>query len=381
MRTTRIFRSAAVLAVAVLAVAGCGGDDGADSAKGGDTCGLSIAFFGAQTGDAANLGINISNGAQLAVDQYNAKNADCPVTLEKFDSQGSPDQAPALAQRIIQKTTIVGVVGPTFSGESKVADPIFNEAGVPLVSASATGPALSEQSWKVFHRVVGSDAVQGPAAAKYIRDTLKAEKVFVVDDASEYGKELADILKAELGDAVVGSDTVQVKQTDFSATVTRIKSSGATVFYFGGYYPEAGLLRKQLTDAGGKDILLVSDDGVRDAGYVEAAGAEAAEGTVVTCPCVPPDKASGTFAADYQKAFNTAPGTYSAEAYDAATVFLDGIAAGKTTRADLLTWVKSYNKQGITKKVQFDPKGDVADKTVWTYVFKNGEIVPDQPVQ
>lgn len=373
-------RVTAAVGAAALLLGGCGGGD-EDTAGGKDVCDLAIGFFGAQTGDAANLGINISNGVQLAVDQYNKDHTDCPVALEKFDSEGLPDKASALAQNVIQKQDIIGIVGPAFSGESQVAVPIFNEAAIPLISSSATNPALAQQGWTVFHRILGNDAVQGPAAATYIRDVLKARKVFVVDDATEYGKGLADLVASELGPTVAGTDTVQQKQTDFSATVTKIKNSGATAFFYGGYYAEAGLLRKQLSDAGGQAITLVAGDGVKDQGYIKAAGAAAAEGSVVTCPCLPPEKAPGSFVPDYTAMFEQPPGTYSAEAFDAAKVFLDGIAAGRTTRPEMLSWIKSYDRQGISKHIRFDPKGEVADRTVWAYRVKNGAIVADQAVR
>ncbi|MGN6088749.1 MAG: branched-chain amino acid ABC transporter substrate-binding protein [Actinomycetales bacterium] len=387
---------AAVTLAMALAVTGCSSSSGTDSGNGssgsaaatggsgsgGGKCdGVALGFFGALTGDAANLGINIYNGAKLAVDQHNQKNADCKVDLVKLDSQGSPDQAPGLAQQAINNKSIVGIVGPAFSGESKAADPLFNEAGLPIITASATNPKLAENGWKIFHRILGNDNSQGPAAAKYISDVLKADKVAVVDDASEYGKGLADIVRQTLGSKVVVNDTVQTGQTDFSATVTKVKSSGATALFYGGYYAEAGLLRKQLSDAGAQ-VTLVAGDGVKDDGYVKAAGAQAAAGSILTCPCLPPDKAAGSFASDYKAAFNTAPGTYSAEGYDAANVFLAGIDAGKTDRSSLNDFVSGYKGQGITKQIAFDDKGEVANVSVWAYkVDDSGNIVADQEIK
>jgi len=385
VRLRNLARVAAVGAAIALAATGCssGGDDGGDtSASGGDkACDLIIGFVGPQTGDNAALGINISNGAQLAVDQYNAKNADCKVTLKKFDSEGKPEKASTVVPEVVQDEKIIGVVGPAFSGETKATGPTFEEAGLPIISASATNPALSENGWKIFHRVLGSDNAQGPQAAKYIKETLKATKVYVVDDASEYGKGLSDIVKQDLGSAVVKSQTVQDGQTDFSAVVTDIKSSGATALYYGGYYDEAGLLRKQLSQAGGQAITMIAGDGVKDVKFVDSAGAAAAEGTIVTCPCLPPEKAPGTFFADYKKAFNADPSTYSAEAFDAANVFLDGFKEGKSTRKDMLDFVNSYDKQGITKQVKFDDKGEVADKGVWAYKFQGGKIVAVEEIK
>ena len=180
----------------------------ASGGSGEAACDLTLAFFGPQTGPAAGLGAPIINGAQLAIDQYNA-DADCEVAFDKIDSQGSPDQAPSLATEAAGNEAIIGIVGPAFSGESAAAGPIFAEAGLPTITPSATNPALSENGWDTFHRALGNDATQGPAAAKYIQDTVKAKTVFVIDDASEYGAGLAGIVQEELGDTVVDTDTIQ----------------------------------------------------------------------------------------------------------------------------------------------------------------------------
>jgi branched-chain amino acid transport system substrate-binding protein len=373
----RVTVTAAVIAVTA---AGCNSSTGGSSSASGDKCKLNIGFFGAKTGASAGLGKAIHQGIQLAVDEYNKKHADCKVGIKDYDSQGAPEQAPALAQQAINDKTVIGIVGPAFSGESKAADPSFNEAGLSLISPSATNPKLSTNGWKVFHRILGNDATQGPAAAAYIKNVLKASKVAVVDDGSEYGAGLAAIVKQSLGSQVVATDTVATKQTDFGPTVTKIKSSGAKVFFYGGYYPEAGLLRKQLSEAGGQDITMVSADGVKDDGYMKAAGSSA-DGTILTCPCLPPSKTTGTFAADYKAAFGEDAGTYSAESFDSAQVFLDGIAAGKTSRSAMNDWVNSYDKDGVSKHIKFDSTGEVSDKKVWAYKVTGGKIVEDQEVQ
>jgi len=69
--------------------------------------------------------------------------------------------------------------------------------------------------------------------------------------------------------------------------------------FYGGYYQKAGLIRKQLTAAGWKGVL-VAGDGVKDPGYVKSAGIRRGCGLDPTCPCTPPEKAGGTFAADYK---------------------------------------------------------------------------------
>jgi branched-chain amino acid transport system substrate-binding protein len=378
VRFQRMARVTVAAAVITLAVAGCGGGSG-DKGSDFSDCKYQLGFFGALTGDQANLGINIRNGAQLAIEQHNEGAGEC-VGLKKFDSAGDPAQAPALARKAVGDKTLLGIIGPAFSGETKASGGTFEQGKLPLISASATNPLLAENGWTTFHRILGNDNTQGPAAAKYIKDVMKAPKVFVVDDATEYGEGLAKIVTRDLGAAVVGTDTVQVKQTDFAATVTKIKASGAKVFFYGGYYAEGGLLRKQLTDAGGKDITMVAADGVKDPGFVKAAGQAAAEGTVLTCPCLPPSKTTGSFAADYKERFDIDAGTYSGEAYDAAGVFLAGVDAGKTTREAMNDFVGAYSGDGVTKAIKFDAKGEVANPVIWAYKVKGGQIVEDQEI-
>ncbi|MBE1492214.1 branched-chain amino acid transport system substrate-binding protein [Plantactinospora soyae] len=365
----------------VASAAACGG--GGEETAGGEACGSKIAFFGALTGSSAALGINENNGVKLAVDKYNKANPDCKVEQVELDSQGSPDQAPQLAQRAIDDEKILGIVGPAYSGESEAANPLFSEAGLVHITASATNPTLAQQKWPTFFRAVGNDLSQGPAAGTYIKNVLKAEKVYVIDDQSAYGAGLSDEVKKLLGATVVGTDKVQGegKQTDFSASVTKVKSSGATVVFYGGYYQEAGLIRKQLTGAG-VTATLVAGDGVNDPAYISSAGQTAAEGTILTCPCQPATRAKGTFAADYQALNGVAPGTYSDTAFDAANILLAGIKDGKSTREGLLEFVKGYSGEGVSATYKFTETGelDPAQVKVWAYKIQGGKVVPDQEI-
>ena len=374
IRSSKTWRIAAAAVATGLALTACGTTDSTDNtdSASGENCDVNLAFLGPETGDYANLGLNIVNGAKVALDEF-SKESDCKVEIKDFDSQGNPEKATPLATQIINDDSIVGVIGPTFSGETDATGAAFAEAGLVTVSASATNPDLSQNGWDTFHRLLGNDATQAPAAAKYIKETLGAKKVFVVDDASEYGKYIADGVASELGDLVVDTDTVQQKQTDFGPTVTKIKASGADALWYGGYYTEAGLLVKQLRAAGWKGTFL-SGDGSNDPGFVEAAGAAAAEGAILTCPCAP---STDDFIAKYTEVNNTEPGTYSAEGYDAATVLLQGIEDGNTDRETLLDWVNNYDEEGLTKHIKWDESGEVSEVVIYAYKVTDGKIAVD----
>jgi branched-chain amino acid transport system substrate-binding protein len=371
---------AAALAAAGLVLSACGttgGESAQPEAGASKACNLEFAFMGPLTGDYANLGINAVNGAKLALDEYNKQNADCQVVLREFDSQGDPEKATPLASEIVNDQKILGLVGPMFSGETNATGEIFNEAKLVTVTPSATNPDLSKNGWDTFHRLLGTDEPQGAAAARYIKDTLAAKKAFVVDDASEYGKFLAGKVEKDLGDLVAGTDTIQQKQTDFGPTVTKVKASGADALWFGGYYAEAGLLAKQLKAGGWKGTFL-SGDGVLDPGFIEGAGASAANGSILTCPCAPAD---ASFTEKYKAiSGGSDPATYSTEGYDSMNVFLQAVAAGKATRPDMLDWVNNYDAKGITKQIKFDQSGELSEVTIYAYKVEGGKIIPGTPI-
>ncbi|MEJ3748107.1 branched-chain amino acid ABC transporter substrate-binding protein [Actinomycetes bacterium KLBMP 9797] len=368
------------LAAAMVAAVGCqssGGDD-TDAAA---SCGGTIATFGAFSGPNAGLVIPSLNGSKLAVKQFNEKNPDCKVTLQEFDTQGTPEQATPIANQIAQDQKFIAVIGGGFSGESKATMPIYEAAGLVMVSPSATATELTAGGNKAFHRVVGNDGTQGAAAVVYLRDTVKATKVFVIDDGTTYGSGIIAEVKKGLGATVVNSDKVQTDQTNFDATISKIRSSGADAIAYGGYTNEAAPLLKQMR-AANITAKFVGFDGLYDPAFPQGAGA-GAEGAVVTCPCLPAAEAGGTFSADFEKEYGEAPGSYGAEGFDAAQVLLDGIKEGKSTRADMLSWVDSYDKLGVSKHIKFTPEGDV-DPTkvvIWAYEIKSGAITPQTEIK
>ena len=129
----------------------------------------------------------------------------------------TPTRPPVWPSRPSATTTVIGIVGPAFSGESEAADPIFNEAGLLTITASATQPDAGRARLEDLPPVLGNDASQGPAAANYIKDVLKAKKVVRRRRRLRVRQGPGRHRQEDLGDAVVGNDTIQTEQTDFSA--------------------------------------------------------------------------------------------------------------------------------------------------------------------
>jgi branched-chain amino acid transport system substrate-binding protein len=384
-RTPSWWRVSAVVVALALVSAACG-DDKKDTNAGGDGGGaakpVSLAFVGPKTGDAANLGINILYGAQLAVKQENARQSDFKFTLKEFDTQGDPAQAPSQLALYKDDASILGLVGPAFSGETKAVLPDLQNAGLVMISASATNADLPNvvPNQTVFHRALPDDKRQGAAVAEFLKAKYANKSVFYIHDNQEYSKGLAEQVAAAAaanGNTNKGTAVINGKDDLYSSAVNSAKAAKADVIFYGGYYNEAGKLKKQLTDATVTSTF-ISGDGSLDGGFITAAGAQA-EGAIISCPCnLAVESATGklgTFAKDYKAEFTKDAGTYSSEAFDATNILMKGIEAGNDTRAKLLAYVEglgSYN--GVSKKIEFETNGNLKSTTVYFFLVKNGKF-------
>ncbi|MBG0817456.1 branched-chain amino acid ABC transporter substrate-binding protein [Planomonospora sp. ID82291] len=368
-----------------LGLAACGnGGSETTPADGGSSAAapgaVKIGFMGDLTGANAGIVIPPRNGAKLAIDQYNKTNPAVKIELVEYDSQADPSKAVALAQQAIKTDKIVGLIGPAFSGESAQVGPVLEEAKLPSISASATNVKLAENGWKYWHRVLPNDGVQGPGIADFIAGGAAAKNVFVIDDKSEYGKPLADAVRAQLKTkgVTVTDDSLDPAESDFSSVANKVAAAKPDAIFFGGYYAAGGNLLKQLRD---KNVTakFLSGDGSLDKGLIEGAGAENAEGALVGCPCyiATPDVTDAKvkeFAAAYKAAYSADPAIYASEGYDAATVFIEAVKAGKTTPEDINQFISTVDIAGVSKQVKFAPNGEVEAKDIYIYQVKGGAI-------
>lgn len=379
IRSSKTWQAVALTAVAGLALAACGTTDTGDGASSDGACEGKIGVMGALSGANASIVLPSVDGAKLALKQWSAENEDCNIELVDFDTEGDPAKATPVATKMATDDSFLGVIGGAFSGETRATKAIFGDAGLTMISQSATATDLTQEDPSpVFHRVVGYDDVQGAAIAKYLSDVVGAKKVFVIDNSDAYGEPLAAKVSETLGDLVVANDKTQVAQTDFSPTISKIEAAKPDAIMYGGYIAEAAPLLKQLRDAG-IDAPFIGGDGLYGADFGKAAGS-AGEGAIVTCPCVPIDE--GTFKSDFEAEYGDAPGAYAAEGFDAMTIFLDAFADGARTREEIEKFVDDYDAEGLTKHIAFDENGDVAKENVviWAYKVENGTLVPDQEI-
>jgi branched-chain amino acid transport system substrate-binding protein len=359
---------------------GGGGSNPTLAASGPPACGYKLAYLGVLSGTNASDGKTIRDSAQLAVERYNSAHGKCTVELVQYDTTGNDDEAVRLANTLVKDDKVLGVVGPIWFTEAQKVLPILDSSGAAAISPSLTQTGLSQHGWKVFHRTIGTDADQAIAAARYLTSTMQAHKVYVIGDNDENGTAVADEVRRRLGSGAVGSATIRGDEKDFASVVSNITATGADALYFAGYYDAAGVLVKQLR-AASPDIKVVSWDRIFTDLFITGAGKSAAQGVVITCPCVPPSEADKNFGNDFKAKYGQA-GYYGPEAFDATNVLLAAIGVGKATRADVLAYINQYDGQGVSRRIKFRSSGDldVSVPTVWAYKVENGSVYKDQQV-
>jgi branched-chain amino acid transport system substrate-binding protein len=347
---------------------------------------VKIAYQGPLTGSEAQTGTDEVRGVKLALKMYNAKNPAVKVELVEVDDQGDPAIAGTVAPGVAADASIVGIVGAAYSGATIASLPSYKAApAIAMISPSATRPSLTDPTsadygQPVFHRIVSNDALQGPALVRVATKGVSKPAVYVVDDQSSYATGLRDVVVPTIGDQgikwLVGKDSVVKGTTDFSAVIAKIKKVKANVVIYTGYYADGAKFAKQLRDKGYKGVL-AGGDGVLNSAFIKLAGAKAAVGYRFTAPTTPLDIASPVLTAAFKKEFKADPGVYTTEAFDATNMFLTAIKAGKTTRADILAFIKTMkykNTAGV--EISFNKNGDLNGAgLINAFVVKGGKIV------
>ncbi|KKD03513.1 branched-chain amino acid ABC transporter substrate-binding protein [Streptomyces sp. WM6386] len=397
MRQRSLITITAALAAGALTLTACGSrddDGGSDSGSGGTK--VVIGVDAPLTGDLSALGLGIKNSADLAAKTANKQKLVDGVTFEikPLDDQAQPSSGQANAVQLVSDKSVLGAVGPLNSSVAESMQKVFDDAKLVQISPANTGPGLTQgvdwqtkkvRTYKSYFRTATTDAIQGPFAAQYVYNDAKKTKVFVIDDKKTYGAGLAATFTTEfkkLGGKVVGTDHIDPDTKDFSAVATKVKNSGADVVYYGGEYPQAGPLSKQIKQSGAK-IPLVGGDGIFDPTFVELAGA-GATGDLATSVGAPVEELDSAkqFVADYKAAnYKEEYAAYGGYSYDATWAIILAVKKvvedndGKLpsdAREKITAAVQNVSFDGVTGKVSFDEYGDATNKQLTVYAVENG---------
>lgn len=365
----------------------CNADLGCATIKKGES--VKIGYAGPMTGDYSQFGIDMSNAMKLAVtDMGDIQGWKVEMAIE--DDGGGAEGGAAVANKLVSDPTFVAMAGHAFSGATAAAMPIYEKAGIPMMSPSATNPDLTSKGSKVFNRNAFTDTEQGIGAAKYLYEKLGVKKLALMHDGTDYGQGLANVVKenfTKLGGEAVAFEAVTPGESDYSAPLAAISSSAPEAIYFGGYNAEAAVLVNQMAQAGLTGVTFFGGDGIYGKDFLAKVG-DKGEG-VYAATLVPP----GTdpivkFNKAYKDAYGQEAGVLSAytwNSYDAVGALIKAVSSVAIVQGDTLyiprgalvaavRGMKDY--QGIAGVITCKDNGECNASGPVFYIVKGGEWVP-----
>ena len=349
---------------------------------------IKIASVTPLSGSQAAMGETIKNGIELAlserVEEFKALGFDLQFAPQ--DDQADPKVGVSVAQRLIEDKDILAVVGHYNSGVAIPSSEVYNTGNLAMVSPANTATKVTDRGLPTVNRICARDDAQGPAGADFLFNK-GLTSVFIIQDKTAYGQGVADEFQKRfqtLGGMIVGSEGITAGEADYSAVEEMIRASGAQAVYFGGIYPEGGLLIKQLKEKG-IDVAFLGPDGMDSAELVSIAG-DAVIGTFYTSVAadISSTEKGAAFAAAYAAKYGKAPEGFSAYGYDAMNVTLDGIKAAIAanggalpTREQVATTIRATSGfSGVATNVTFNSIGDNTEATVYVLGFDAATYPP-----
>jgi len=343
-------------------------------AVGADT--IKIGFHAPQTGFAASDGKSSTEGALLAVNQINAAGGVLGKQLElvTYDDQAKPAQSIPIANKLIGQDKVVLGVSGSYSGATRSAAGVFQEAKIPYIAAYAIHPDVTRAGDYVF-RTSFLGQIQGKAGAKLLGEMMGKKKVVIITLQNDFGKSLAAGFKekaAEYGITVVNEYQYSIKDRQFGSIVAKVKADNPEGIYASGYYFTAGPLVSQLR-AAGVTVPVIGQEGYDSQKFIEIAG-PSAEGVIITTSLDRDSSVPET--ADFIKAFEKQAGFKSdmvaASSHTSVMVAADAIKrAGSTDPDKILEAIKATDLKVSTGTIRFNALGEVM-KDVQVQVVKDG---------
>lgn len=295
-----------------------------------------------------------------------------------------------MANKLASDPTFVAMAGHMFSGASAAAMPIYEKAGIPMMSPAATNPELTTKGSTVFNRNAFTDTEQGIGAAKNLFEKLGIKKLALVHDGTDYGQGLTKVVEENfvaLGGESVVFEAITPGESDYRSPLVAVADASPEGLYFGGYSAEAAVIVNQIGQAGLSDVVFFGGAGMYGKDFLSKVG-DKGEG-FHSATLVPP----GTgpilkFKNAYLEAYGTEAGVLSAftwNSYDAASVLIEAIKRVAIVKGDTLyiprgELVKAVctmkDFQGIAGVITCRETGECNASGPVFYVVKDGEWVP-----
>lgn len=347
------------------------------------TVDLKVGILAPLSGNLADYGTELRNGAALAADELNAQGG-VNISFDVKDEKGDPELAKTLATELSNDKTVSAVIGPITSGNALVAGPIFQNNKLVMISPAATNPKITDLGDYIY-RVCPSDAQQGVDLAHFAVEARKAQRIAIMVDIDEgsraYSEGLADVFTAEMAKlGVTPALTLNYKtgDTNFSAQSAAIKKAGdIDLIFIPGYSAEAALISQQLKKDG-LNITVVGGDGVGEGvtnGKVISLGGNAVEGLISTAffDTKNPNSDVQKFVKDYTERFGSAPSWVAANAYDAMKILANAAKKGGSVDREVIKNQVSAtrNFKSLGREISFNEDGDVSTP-IMKIIIKNG---------
>jgi len=332
------------------------------------------------TGDAADYGVQLETGVRLAIDEINAAGGidGRPVEVEICDDKCDPYEASLCAQKMTANEDVIAVIGHVCSSCTLAGGPIYEKAGLTVMTVSSTNPEVTKKGWSRVFRTIAHDGMQGPLMAEFAVKELGKAKLAIMYASHDYGKGLLDATLPEVpkvGGEVVAVETyVPGVDKDFSAQLTKIAQAEPEVLLLLTDYAEGGMITKQRVAAGLGDVPVIASAGNQHQGFIDLGGAEA-EGAYLMVYFDPekPDQLTQDFVNKYQAKYGHMPSEQAGYGYEAPYIYKLAIEQGATKESlpDVLHTIEYTGLTGVTK---FDEVGDVTGKGQAILVVKDGKF-------
>ena len=345
---------------------------------------IKIASMSPLTGSSSDLGLQIRNATEMAIKENKAAFQKLGFDLQfvAYDDQADPTTGTANARRIAADNSILAMVGTLNSGVVIPSSEVLAPSHVAIVSPANTNPKVTDRGLSNMNRICARDDSQGPAGADFLIDTVKAKRVYVLNDKTPYGQGLADAAEARMktkGATIVSSEGTEEK-SDFSSIIGKIKASKADAVYFGGLYGQVGPFAKQLREAG-VSVPVMGGDGYDSPDLLALGGAGAKDIYFTTvAPPLTAVPAARVVASRYKAQYRKDLAGFGIMGYDSARVVLSGVLSAikangnkLPTRTQVETAVRKTNlKTGLlTGAITFNSIGDRTSSKMYIIQVKD----------
>ena len=375
-KTKRILSGLVAMSMMALLTTGCGNTNSNE---------IKIGANLEMTGNTATFGQSATNGAKLAIKQVNAKGGVLgkQITLVVADNKSDTAEAANAMQKLATQDKVIASIAPIASSSVMAAAQVNESAKILGISPTASNPNVTVdlETGKVrdyLFRATFIDPFQGAVMANFAKNTLKAQKAAVyIENSSDYAKGLGKFFKetfVQNGGNIVSDEAYLAKDTDFKATLTKIKASNPDVIFVPGYYQEVGMIVKQAREIG-ITVPILGADGWDSAKLPEIAGAEALNNTFFSNHYSPDDNSPEikNFVEAYKAEYGQVPDAFAALSYDATMMIIEAIKRAGVEDSvkvkDELAKTKDY--QGVSGSITLDEKHN-AVKGVVIIEMKNG---------